>query len=179
MLDLNPPFYIYEPPLLMFGGVEIKPPYNSPDTIKEMSAILQGVRRSIYQAYEIYMRVYTPSNDLISTKISPLTATVNKNCKDFLIGNYPKENRELAKILIHRLMMQNKEAGLFYHDKGFYAIQKLKDKFDPVATESLIKSIKTAILTFTYNKFRVTSSISDNVLRVDAELIPPNTLYII
>ncbi len=179
MLDLNPPFYIYEPPLLMFGGVEITPPYDSSDTIKEMSTILRSVERSIYQAYDIYLRIYTPSNDFISTRISPLTATIDKKCKDFLIGSFPKGNRELAYTLLKRLMFANKEVGLFYHDKGFYAIQKFKENFDTSTTESLIKSIKTATLTLTHNRFRIASNISDRVLNVNAEIIPPNISYLV
>lgn len=179
MLDLNPPFYIYEPPLLMFGGVEINPPYNGSDTIKEMSTVLRSVERSIYQAYDIYLRVYAPSNAFISTRISPLTATIDKKCKDFLIGSFPKGNRELAYTLLKRLMLVNKEVGLFYHEKGFYAIQKLKENFDTLETESLIKSIKAAILTLTHNRFRITSNISDKVLNVNAEIMQPDISYLV
>jgi len=178
MLDSNPPFYLFEPPLLLFGGVELNPPYKSSDVTKEMPMILKRVGNSIEQAYEVDMRIYIPSNNVIMTKISPLTAPIVKNCKDFLIGEYPKGNRKLARILLQRLIIQNKDTGLFYHDKGFYVIHKLKENFDPITTELLLKAIKTAIIELYYNRFRVSSIISDNVLRIYAELLSDNT-YIV
>ncbi len=174
MLDLNPEFRIYDPPLLMFGGVKITPPYRSSDVTKEMSRIIKDIADSIYQAYEIYTRINISSNNFISTKVSPLTASIDESCRDYSI-----ERKELAKILLQRLTIKKKDTGLFYHNKGFYVVQKLKEKFDPVTTEFLLKAVKTAILTFTYNKFRISSIISDNLLRIDAEIISSDTLYII
>ena len=181
MLNLNPEFHIYGPPPFMVGGVEIKPPYRSSDIIEEMPKIVRSIAKSIYQAYEIDTRIDTPSKNLISTKLSPLTASIDEKCIDYQITNRKliKENEKLAKILILRLSVQGWNTGLFARDDGFYVAHIMREKFDPETTEFLLKEIKTAILKLTYNKFRVTSGISDNLLRVDAELIPEDFLYFV
>jgi hypothetical protein len=179
MINLNPPFYIYEPPTFLFGGIEITPPYRASDLTKEMSTVLRRIANSFSQAYEIDMKIKTVSDNFISTQISPLTASINRDCKDFLIGEYAKEKRKLANIYLQHLMIQNGDGEIFTHDKGLYVILKLKQKFDPITTELLIRKIKSKILTFTYNKFRISSTHSDNILRIDAEIIPPDTLYIV
>ena len=179
MLDLNPEFRIYEPPLLIFGGVEITPPYRNSDITKEMYPILKDIADSIYQAYEIKTRINIPSNNFVITKVSPLVAPIDENCKDYLIGNYPKGRKKLAKALLNHIEMQKKNTELFYHNKGFYAIHKLKEKFDPTTTNFLIKAVKTAILTFTHHRFRLESIISDDILEIDAEIIPSDDLYIV
>jgi len=121
-----------------------------------------------------YTTINTQLNNLISTKISPLTASINEKYKD-----YPISGEKLAKILLQRLTVQGKDTGLFTHDKGFYVVHKLKEKFDTETTEVLLKSVKAAILIVTYNKFRISSMISDDLLRVDAEIIPSDNLYVI
>jgi hypothetical protein len=191
MLDLNPPCHIYEPfffsadelkPLII-GGVKITPPYKSSNLTTEMYKVLDDITNSLRQAYEANMRISIPSSNIISTEISPLTVPIKKNCKDYLIGNYPEKNEKLAEILLQRLMIERKDTELFTHKKGFYVAHKLEEKFNPEATEVLIKRVKRAILTLTYkftlNRFMIKSSIHNKILRVDAEIIPIDTLYIV
>jgi hypothetical protein len=181
MLDLNPEFHIYGPPPFIFGGVEIRPPYTSSDIINDMPKVIKSIGDHIYTAYEIYMRTETVTKNLISTKLSPLIASIDNKCIEYQITNrkLDKENEKLAKISILRLSVHKLHTGFFARDDGFYVAHILKEKFDPETTEFLIKQLKTAILKLTYDKFRVTSSISDNLLRVDAELIPSDSLYVV
>ena len=181
MLDSNPDFHIYGPPPFIFGGVEIQPPYRSSDVIEEMPRIIRSLANSISQAYEIDTKVDTPTKTIISTRLSPLTASIVEKCIDYQITNrrLSKENEQLAKISILRLSVSKLHTGLFAHDHGFYVAHVLEEKFNPETTEFLLKGVKTAILKLTYDRFRVTSNISDRLLRVDAELIPPEALYVV
>lgn len=181
MLNINPLFYIFDPSFLgddikrtpfIFGGIEVTPPYRGSNLTKEMSAVLRRIKNSIEQAYPTRMGIYTFSNNFISTQVSPVAAPIEKNCEDFSIGEYPKQNRGLAKFIFQRLNLTDRDTGLFYHDKGFYVIHRLKEELDALETEVLLKTIKSNILVRTYNKFRITSTISGGILRVDAEIIP-------
>jgi len=181
MLDLSPEFHIYGPPAFIFGGVEIKPPYTSSDVIDEMPKVIRSIANSVYQAYGINTKIETQPKKQILTKLSPLTASIDDNCIDHQITNKGNAtgNERLAKILYLRLMVQKWHTGLFTREDGFYVAHRLMEKFDPETTEYLLKAIKATILEFTYNKFRIGSNISNNVLKVDAEIIPPETLYLV
>lgn len=173
MLELSPEFRNYGPPPLMFGGIEITPPYGF-NLTKQMSKVLKDVTDSIQLAYEINTRIITPSNNVILTTVSPLASSITEKYRD-----YSLINEQLARTLLQNLNIQKKDTGLFTHNKGFYVVHKLKEKLDTEATEFLLTAIKTTILTLTYNKFRVTSAVSDNLLRVEAEITKLHEKYII
>jgi len=158
----------------MFGGVELTFPYRSSDVTKEMPKVIRGITNSFYQAYGINTKIDTPSNKLILTKLSPLVALIDEKCADYEI-----KHKKLAKIYIRRAMIHGYPTTLFARDNGFYVVHKLKEKFDPEETEFLLKTIKATILKLTYDKFRVTSSISDTELRVEAEIIPADDLFVV
>jgi len=146
-----------------------------------MPKIVRDIASSIYQAYEIKTRVDVPSKNLILTKVSPLTASINEKCIDYSIKNknLVNENKKLAKILKLRLKVHGWDTGLFARSNGFYVAHMLKEEFDPSETELLLKATKAAILKLTYNKFRVSSSISDKLLAVNAEIIQPDKNYFV
>jgi len=173
MLDLNPNFYIYEPPLLMFGGIEVIPPYTSSNLAQEMSKIHRNVRSTIYQAYSIYMRTQVPNKNTVSTTVLPLEATIDEKCRDYHINR-----RELVTTISQMLFSRGRDTGLVHHNNGFYVVHKLKEKFDPPVMEWLLKKIDAAMIKLVYKKFRISSIISDDLLRVDAEILPTDTYVI-
>jgi len=180
MLEENPKFHVYGPPPFIVGGVEIKPPYRSSDAIEEIPEIINSLGHSVDQAYGINTRVETPSENLILTRVSPLTASIDKKCIDYLIDRRNLEEHEkVAKTLFLRLKANVLHTALFARKDGFYVAHILMQKFNTEYTEFLLKTIKRTLLKLTYDKFRVLSTISDDVLRIDAEIIQPKDQYVL
>jgi hypothetical protein len=174
MLVSEPPFYIYHlPPPVMFGGIQIVPPYDNSKLAKEMTEMHQNLRTIFYQAYGIYVRTQATNSKTIATIVSPLEATIDKKCAD-----YPFNKSKIFMTISQMLFSRGTDIGLVHYGNGFYVVHKMREKLDPRLIEQLIRKIDAAMINLVYNKFRISSVISGNMLRINAEIIPTD-LYIV
>ena len=167
MIDLDPEFRIYDPPLLLFGGVKIEPPHNPTTIADEIGKVLSDIADSLYQAYKVRSKTVS-KNEQVIFRAWPIVAELDERCRDDYIGEV-----KIAQRILNLVIHQKKERALITHDNGFYLLNILSKDYDPVTTEALLKAAESAMFSFVGGRYKIESNIKDNVLRIDAQLIPP------
>jgi hypothetical protein len=167
MIYVNPPFRIYGPPLSLFGGVEIQPPFASSKLIMDVQKILSDLGDSLYQAYEIKSRIDVKQN-LLLYRSSPVIATIDRKCRDYHISDM-----DVAERIQKMVLEKGKESALMFHNKGFYLLHILQEKLAPETTEKLVKATTVSIFNIVGRAYRISSTIKSNMLKIDAEVVPP------
>jgi len=168
MIDVNPPFRIYGPPLSLFGGVDMQPPFESSKVVADVEKILSDLSDSLYQAYEIKSRVSIDGNMLLY-RSSPVVAVIDRKCRDYYIGDM-----EMAERIQKMALEQGKESALMLHKNGFYLLHILQEKLDPETTNRLVKTTEATIFGTLGRIYRISSAVKSNVLKIEAEVVPPN-----
>jgi len=167
MIDLDPAFEIYDPPLFLFGGVQVEPPHN-PDTLpKEVERVLSDIGDSLYQAYLVKSR--TESNDeKLIFRAWPTSAQLDKRCRDEYVGR-----NSLAKNILNLARINKSESLLVKDDEGFYLLHILRKNYDPAVAGHILKTLEAVMFSLAGRRYRIESRIKGNVLNIDAELIQP------
>jgi len=180
MLSLDPPFTIisYPPEIAAFGGVgfSFEEPYNLQSLNNEVTSIVRSIGSSLRTAYEVRTIVEQPQRNLLSTKVTPIQAELDKRSYviDVRYGNH--STLRMMRNVLGRMIAEKKDNAILVRDnyEGLYLFHKLKEKFDPVSTGELIKSTKKILIETAGQACKaLKTDITPYYLEVDVEIQKP------
>jgi hypothetical protein len=180
MLSLDPPFMVisYPPETAAFGGVgfSFEEPYNLQRLNNEITNVVKSIGNSLRTAYEVKTIVSHPQLNLLSTKVTPIEAELDK--RSYIIDvRYSKHDAvKMMRNVLGRMIAEKKDNAILVRDnyEGLYIFSKLKDRFDPVSTGELLKSTKRILFeTARQNCKILRTDITPYYLEVDVEIEKP------
>jgi len=180
MLSLDPPFTVIScpPETAAFGGVgfSFEEPYNLQRLNNEITNIVESIGNSLRTAYEVKTIVSHPQLNLLSTKVTPIEAELDR--RSYIIDvRYSKHDAaKMMRNVLGRMIAEKKDNAILVRDnnEGLYLFHKLKEKFDPVSTGDLIKSTKRLLFETAGQKCKaLRTDITPYYLEVDVEIQPP------
>jgi hypothetical protein len=179
MLSLDPPFkvIIYPPTLAAFGGVEISPegPYNLQKLKNEVTGIIRSMGDSLRSAYEVKTIIEQPRTNLLSTRVTPIEADLDKRSAVLDVGYVNLDSLKMIRNVLRRMAVEKKDNAIVMRDNGdgLYVFHELKDRFDPVSTGYLLENTKKVLIGLAGQKCNARSEITPNYLEVDVEVERP------
>jgi hypothetical protein len=180
MLTLDPPFTLisYPPEIAAFGGVEFsfKEPYNLQSLNNEISDVVKSLGNSLRTAYEVKTVVSHPQRNLLSTKVTPIEAELDRRSYIVDVRYSRHDALKMMRNILERMIIERKDNAILVRDnyEGLYLFHKLKEKFDPVSTGDLLKSAKRVLLEVAGQKCKTRTEITPYYLQVNVEIQPPN-----
>lgn len=150
-------------------------PYNLQYLKNRIGDVVESFGDSLKRAYEVKTLVRQPEKSLLSTKVIPIEAEIDKREVDIntkYFSNF-KTIRKMREVCI-KISKEGKENAIIYNSNKIYFYHVLKRSFDPESTGNLLKAVKAVLFEISGQKCKsVKSEIMPNYLKVDAEIRKP------
>jgi|GEM_PF-3130727 len=170
-IELNPKPYIYAPPFMLFGGVNVNCSNKNDSLIDDLEHLTSELNNSIIQAYDIRSRI-SKHEFTIENVIQPLNKMLERGCNDFSFGDKYQSLSHIYKNIVE----QGKEAGIFIGKEDYpitqvYFLTLLKDEFNAEIIKNFIGGIQIVSIRLSCKSSKFDSSISNDKLRITTEVI--------
>lgn len=175
------PFRIvsYPPQTAAFGEVGYSSTGLDVHTVtREVSDVVRSFGKSLEHAYKVKTILQNPRENLLSTKITPIKAELDRRSVDIDLRYDEKSEtiREL-KILMRRMAAEKRNNAIITRrdDKGLYILHDMKKYFDPESVGQLLQTTKCLLFEIARQKVRQSKrEILPEYLEVDVELKAPD-----
>lgn len=155
-------------------------PFNIQGLKDDIAEVVGSFGDSLRRAYDVRTVVEQPKKALLSTRVIPVEAQLNKKEADIVL-EYCPDSKTIRRIgaVIKRMDDSKKENAIFVKDDNLYFFQKLKKNFDSESTGYMLKALKGVLLNYAGQKYKnISMETTPDYLKVEAEIEIPRDLSI-
>jgi hypothetical protein len=150
-------------------------PYSFEDSKKSLSTVMESLGKCLNRAYGVGTYVEQREGNVLSAEVSPIEAELKGNVFDRTL-EHNFSNSVLYKRLqnvYRRMDEEKKENAIIVWNGNYYIFHGLQPVLNPEPTLDILRVVPEVLLTADGQKYRSSSEISQDSLRVDIEIEPP------